>query len=44
MTSLVYKPDKVLQKQLSNFIQNNVFVVDDDDGKEQKVVLFLKPG
>ena len=33
---LVYEPDKGLQKQLSNFLEDKVFLDDDDDGKKKK--------
>ena len=32
---LVYEPDKNLQKQLSNFLEDKVFL-DDDDGKDKQ--------
>ena len=37
---LVYEPDKNLQKQLSNFLEDKVFL-DDDDGKDKQKKCYL---
>ena len=41
---LVYEPDKNLQKQLSNFLEDKVFLDDDDGEDKQKNYVYCKFG